>query len=660
MIKKLLSEFQLARLAQADHEECLANNGSHHKLTEEEDEWGGDLYNSGIAGLDARIKAEHAMYRWTGSVHAQARIDSYIMPCIMQQQQQQAKSHARLSSAIISTHVLQLLAAEPVPIYSVLQYHTLPDLGDHIRARLLAPKICFATVDHGGSAAQSGAPVCATAHSCSASQQCAARGGCLFGSILSMVIGFILHTHTHISRKPAASHMQIKEAIHNCTLTEFSVICTLILALLLGLYPRGRKCAIFPVRVQLLRRVHSMLTAGYSLENSRRFLQRCMPLVQLAMVEYLHNVLLDFFPVECKSLQVTLQAATHAAILCDQFRDQAICTGAEEWEDVNNVAQGCLEKFHRNLRGVVSALKKRSLHYHRQPSACSSTPATPLGQQQQQQQTPAAVECIKDLLELRVCMSDNLQYLYPSLSQYDLCTISLLHKKINIRCLPSGIAHEQLEAWESTYNTACVQGLTARTLYVCTTCVLAGRQVVLRPKLRYSMARRMYSCVVCHKKHGCSSESGVVVAIDMIGKVVRTDWQGVGKTFVFCIQCSSIHDVPDDTWEYCPFTPVPVQCTPLLIQGQPAVQPSASASRKSCCLCNSRATCCSVETMARMENPQQNLVAYGQASFSFCTMHAPPANLVHSACLIDEVQLMQLAKEMQKNKKPFKRPRLQR
>lgn len=647
VVRQLFTESQLARLAKADYEECRAVFGQSSTHQEcHDNEWEGNLYESGNAKLDNRIKIEYEMYKGTGSVHAQARIDSHIMQCILlahilppvQQPQQR--------------HVLSLLAMEPLPIHSVLQYHTLPDLGDHIRARLLAyqtyplPQPCSqrkVAVGQNEAAGHANGYL-ASMHMCEPETcQYADGTGCMHGSILCLCIGSVLHQHTTMSRKPFITQTQIKNAAEHCTISEFAVICSLILALLLGLYPRGRKCAIFPVRMHLWRRVHSMLTLEYTRERSRKFLLKCMPLVQLAMAEYLYNVLSDYFPVECQSLHITLQTVTHATILCDLFREKAIQTGMEEWKAVTQVAQGSMDRLVRSLRGIAHACKRPNLLKTTTSNVSRSNSRVP-----------------RELFDLRVCTTNNLHCLYPSLSKNDLLLAQLLQNRLQIKLLPGNIAGEQLEAWTHEYSGSCVRASTARTLLVCTSCALLGRQVSLCPRLRYSMKRQAYFCLQCHKtqpsQRQCEEEEepqSSIVAIDMIGKVLCVNVganPGTRKCYVFCLRCSKVHEMLDTAWNSCPFTRAPVRCEQTPVHGPLlATTTSTARSSRTCALCACRALNCCVEVMARTEGPR-GLVSYNLCQRFFCSKHAPPSNLVHASLLIDDIQLMRLARQMEENR----------
>lgn len=101
---------------------------------------------------------------------------------------------------------------------------------------------------------------------------------------------------------------------------EYTVICSIVSAMMLGLYPRGRKTAIFDVRVRIVQRMHELVTGGYSMQSRRAFLLDNLPVLQLAFAEYTYNFITDFMPVEADILGITPAIAISYATTCDQFR----------------------------------------------------------------------------------------------------------------------------------------------------------------------------------------------------------------------------------------------------------------------------------------------------------------------------------------------------
>lgn len=127
-------------------------------------------------------------------------------------------------------------------------------------------------------------------------------------------------------------------------------MCVCWQALLLGLYPRGRKTAIFDVRVRVVRRIRALVTCGYSMEARREFLFSAMPILQLAFVEYVYNFVFDFMPVESRVLCIDSIISTSYATMCDQFRERCIHTGEESWSSITASANIQMDKLIRNMR----------------------------------------------------------------------------------------------------------------------------------------------------------------------------------------------------------------------------------------------------------------------------------------------------------------------
>ena len=391
---------------------------------------------SGNKDLDDAIVYEHELYKASGSIEAQARIDRYLMPCIvMAIFGSPYVGHINTRPGATRNKIPHYMWKEmirPTEVQDVLQYHTLPDLGVYIRERMTSQAVFVPTcpsvspsVTSGGSAEVSGAPpqllkktpqgkgkkhsqssslpassgwsaldigksvltnVLAFSHSCCPSSAPQARmdahedqqvrdsvssvdikhsvdmlpsipmscttTGCLHGSIISLLLGSVMPLCKRASqcRRLQPTHTQLRSAVSCCTLTEYTIICSLVEALLLGLYPRGRKTAIFDVRVKISRRMRALVTSDYSMERRRTFLFSCIPVVQLAFVEYVYNVVQDFMPVESAALCIDSIISTSYATMCDQFRERCIHSGDESWSEIAAAANIQMDKLIRNMR----------------------------------------------------------------------------------------------------------------------------------------------------------------------------------------------------------------------------------------------------------------------------------------------------------------------
>ena len=222
----------------------------------------------------------------------------------------------------------------------VHQYHTLPDLGVYIRERMCSQSVSVPTsqavaaesgVHCEGSARGVSGSVLAFAHSCCSSSAPQARqdaqsdisssppadaqvslpesctsAGCIHGSIVSVFLGSVIPLCRRASqcRRLYSTHAQVRSAISCCTLMEFTIVCSMVLALLLGLYPRGRKTAIFDVRVTITERMRRLVTCGSGMESRRSFLLGCIPVIQLAFAEYAYNFIVDYMPVEVRDTRM--------------------------------------------------------------------------------------------------------------------------------------------------------------------------------------------------------------------------------------------------------------------------------------------------------------------------------------------------------------------
>jgi hypothetical protein len=238
---------------------------------------------SGDDSIDSKVELEHELYKATGSIEAQARIDSYIMPCIVLQTFGAPYEKGCIVAGNIRDRIPGYLWSEMIratDIDDVLQYHTLPDLGMYVRERMTAQSVFVPTssiipnsslsssssktkkrkvLNNGNNNNNDMLPLnvlgnvpaflhmCCPGHSCKGGDQsfktriaCCASTGCIHGSIISLLVGSVMPICKKASqcRRLHPSHAQVKSAASCCTLMEFTIICALVQALLTGLYPR--------------------------------------------------------------------------------------------------------------------------------------------------------------------------------------------------------------------------------------------------------------------------------------------------------------------------------------------------------------------------------------------------------------------------------------
>jgi hypothetical protein len=425
--------------------------------------------------------------------------------------------------------------------------------------------------------------------------------GCLHGSYIALMFGAVLpiynrrvsgnmvhqvsgkqyHQDGLIAsqfKKIRATSTHYRSAVACCSAHEFSVVCMLLHGLLLGLYPRGSRTAIFDVRVRLVASLRELMTHGNQhILGRQRFLMQNSSLIQLAFLEYANNFLPDYMPCEAQLLGMlhnnnTSKIVVHYTSMCDQFRERTISVGNESWSQLNHGASAQLDKLMRNsnvnhatnalrncqakpsqdrnsavhVQGLSMSMginaRSHSINFHLYNSQNANNhcqiirvPKVPLP------------ECMYDM---HLCMTNNLQELYafhPEIQQHKHLVghVHILHKRLHIAWLPSSLANEQRQVLERTYESCVIQQTCAKTLYVCTSCAIAGKPVPLRPSMRYNCEKKQFYCLTCHPNHPTSS----IVAIDMLGKVLHTSRDmpmASWRCYIFCVKCARVHE-----WQVC-------------------------------------------------------------------------------------------------------------
>jgi len=279
VIHQILGSAQIEKLAKEDYEEAITRWGGMKMNVptnlHEKDDFA-RIQISGNADIDHALLLEHELYKHTGSIHAQARIDCWIIPCILSQQLQRqgvggTQPNSRCKHQLRQGRWMDMLL-DKTEIQRVLQYYSLPDLSIYIRERMLSSSMkapSFAACAGGRTQDKylSGTCRAVSMHQCcqgvgeqgeqhimcvAACTSC----GCIHGSILTLLFGSMLPLANKITqcRKLHLTQSCVKSSIECCTLLEYTILCILVQALLMGLYPQGHKTAIFDVRVNLHRR----------------------------------------------------------------------------------------------------------------------------------------------------------------------------------------------------------------------------------------------------------------------------------------------------------------------------------------------------------------------------------------------------------------------
>lgn len=142
VVNQILMHHQITRLAKADLDECLenfdeSNNNNTTGWGDFCDQENDRIRVSGNKELDDAVVYEHDLYKATGSIEAQCRIDAYILPCIIY------KTFGEPFNGInpLRNRIPGYLWSEmtkKTDTRDILQYHTLPDLGVYIRERMVS------------------------------------------------------------------------------------------------------------------------------------------------------------------------------------------------------------------------------------------------------------------------------------------------------------------------------------------------------------------------------------------------------------------------------------------------------------------------------------------------------------------------------------------
>ena len=297
------------------------------------------------------------------------------------------------------------------------------------------------------------------------------------------------------------------------------ILLNILLATLLGLYPRSVKQPSFPVRVALFRRVHAALTLDAP--DQLALLKRVQPLLMLALTEYICHVLPRYMPAEYDALCAAFPVGPFfvaAAPLFDLFRQDHIDSGAEPWAALAAAAQ----EFHDRLTRIY-----RSKCRLPPPRKRAAAPAAALDRDvlagALRAHALVRYPCTEDPAVRRA------EYAI-FLSSASLAEAAVIHSLVTVAPLPANIARLQEAALAALSQHCQRRARVRRTLYICLLCERRGRKATPR------LCSRTFR-IVCQT---CGDNPDSIIPIDTLGRIVTLP--RAGRQLVFAPCCATVRD----------------------------------------------------------------------------------------------------------------------
>ena len=442
--------------------------------------------------LNTQITKLHALARQGGVDHIQQHIDAYL-PAVayLQDVDENKNTHNFNNFNNVSIFARRMVLS----IMDTPQLGTLPDLGPVIRSMLLT------------------------------------QGGA-WGFILTPLYAAI-PCLTRKSEKEQAVQKAVQKAdqpdakVNKTKIdtapsspdTHQTALCIL-LGLLLGIYPTSVKFPPFHVRVALYKRVHCLLTHG----TGTAFCQKYPSLLTLALMEYCAYVIPAYLPVEHDLLAAEGMMEgffTSCAMLCDNFRQEVLVTGEEDWGLLEAHCAPIVDRHTRTCKSkslpiLASRPKAQTFQAVKLlcPSAVMNLPNLPVI-------VPYAVHLDDPTHKI---MGSEMQFLglldknNNNNKMYEHAVA--LQRAIHIKPLPKNLTDIQIAAL-SVHMRKCEQSaISGSVLYACMQCIMAGQQSInrkgrifpTRGQCKLDLNTNSLICSVC--------QNHSIISISALGRII--------------------------------------------------------------------------------------------------------------------------------------------
>jgi hypothetical protein len=276
------------------------------------------------------------------------------------------------------------------------------------------------------------------------------------------------------------------------SVTELRACVHIMYGTLLKLYPRGSKTPTFTARVNLASRVREIMSLP---PNEQLDFVAAHPFtVKMCWMEYCHNVLPDFFPVEYATISQQPCMKLYNSIVgvvFDTFRRDIMVTGLEGWDAMELCATSSIERCMRMC-------KFRVRRHADNPRSTSTTHAHVID---------------NDLMQMKTTHGDVqvLSRLYPREPSYRILAASFLHQAVVVYALPQCIIKQQQESISRLFGSCDFVTRAIQNVSVCLTCAINGK--ALKTKMRKCALSGNLMCELC--------KSTNILNIEILGVLLK-------------------------------------------------------------------------------------------------------------------------------------------
>lgn len=309
--------------------------------------------------------------------------------------------------------------------------------------------------------------------------------------------------------------LQIKKQKKNygqTKLIERTALINILHGLLLGLYPYNMKQIEFKHRVKIVGEIHQLFIHSSPLE----FILENEALISFAMIEYLSNVVSDFWPVEFQYMVKTQFSRLNINQVCEVFRSsiETCLQDQNFWFSLNKSAAANLPSLYRQLKLNNYKLYKKLFvnKFHVKALKILSTDVF-----------------YENILNLPIINKNcanlipQIKLLCPNMSFDELQCVESFWNNVRLSKLPQKYIEEQCNV--VSLHGACSQYQSAiSTMYVCFLCALKNGQNLFSQKFAYNCIDKEMICISCSK---------TAVRINMIGKMLSI----LNRNYYLCNMC---------------------------------------------------------------------------------------------------------------------------
>lgn len=306
-----------------------------------------------------------------------------------------------------------------------------------------------------------------------------------------------------------------KKIFNMSNLCQRTALINILHGLLLGLYPFNLKPVKFENKVRIVAEINKLFMQNSPIE----FILNHESLISIAMIEYLSNVLPDFWIVEHAILIKTQHSRLNINQICESFRGtvENYYDNKNFWTQLNSTAQNMLPALHRQLKLNNNKILKKNFNYRISSKILKHINDNNI------------CEKIMNLPVLnKNCMNvvSQIKILCPDFCFDDLQSVEAFWT--NVRVFPaSQILFEQQQKILANYNHCDIFKKSLSSFHVCFQCALKPNSCAFQQKFAYNCIENKLLCTACSKE---------AIQVNLVGKILCI----AENSFFLCNSCLEV------------------------------------------------------------------------------------------------------------------------